>query len=263
MQTLISVQNLTIGYHRKMICQNIDFSIKQGSVLCILGANGEGKSTLLKTLLGLLPPLSGKIFLNSCEISSLNLQERAKVLSYVPQNMQIGFAFSVLQMVTMGKAGQMSIFAHPNQRDEQQARTILDQLNILHLAKQDYASLSGGQRQLVLIARALMQNAQAIILDEPTASLDFYNQSHVIQLLGALKHQGRTIIFTTHHPDQAFDIADDVLMIKDNNMLCCGKTHDVMNETMLTNLYKAPIGIIEVEGKKISFIKNNHQIKQR
>lgn len=257
MQAIIEVKQLAIGYHQNALCQNINFGLQQGNVLCILGANGEGKTTLLKTLLGLQPPIKGAIYLNGKNMRSISLKQRADILSYVPQSAQSGFAFSVLQMITMGKAAKMGVFSQPAYEDHQQARAILAELNIPQLEQQDYSKLSGGQRQLVLIARALMQNAKIIILDEPTASLDFHNQAHLIALLAKLKQQGRTIIFTTHQPDQAFQIADEVLMIKDSTMLCHGATADVMSEDMLSALYSTPVGILEVEGRKMSYVKNS------
>ncbi|UXM96656.1 ABC transporter ATP-binding protein (plasmid) [Bartonella sp. HY329] len=256
MHNFIDVKNLIVGYNNKIICKDINFQLKQGNVLCILGANGEGKSTLLKTLLGLQKAINGDIFIAGENITMMSLRQRANSLSYVPQHGQSGFSFSVLQMVIMGKAAQLGLFAQPNAKDCEKAHAILHELNIAHLGQKEYANLSGGQKQLVLIARALMQNADIIVLDEPTASLDFYNQFHVIAILAKLKKLGKTIIFTTHHPDQAFEIADEVLMIKDGCMLCHGTTQNVMTEDILTKLYSTSISIFEIEGKKISYIKN-------
>lgn len=251
----LSVDNITTGYNNHKISDGISFFLKRGESLCILGPNGEGKSTLLKTLLGILTPLSGSIRYQSVALKTLSMRARARLFAYVPQNSSPNFSFSVLQMVLMGKVSELSVFQQPTKTMYDEAMSILEKLEIAHLADKYYPRVSGGERQLILIARALLQNANLIVLDEPTASLDFSNQDKLMRLLAQVKDDGHNILFTTHHPDQACYFSDQLMMLKDGHVMAIGKTQSVLNETNLGLLYNANVGITEINGKKITYIK--------
>ena len=253
---LLLVQNLTTAYRNKIITNDVSFDLAGGEAICILGANGEGKTTLLKTILGILPKKAGQICYGNKDISTLTIAERAKCVSYVPQNSAGNFTFTVLEMVLMGKASQISLFSKPTKAMRESALAILEKLEIGDLAHKYYPLISGGQRQMVLIARALVQNAGLIILDEPTASLDFSNQDKLMRLLANLKKAGQSIIFTTHHPDQAFYFSDRSLLIKHGCVMDYGDTGRVVDETNLSRLYNADIAIADIRGKKITYIRD-------
>lgn len=252
---LLSVNDLTTAYNGHKISTGISFELKKGETLCILGPNGEGKSTLLKTLLGILPPFSGTIDYRLKALKTLSIRERAYLFAYVPQNSPPNFSFTVIQMVLMGKASQLPFFSQPSQAMRDEAMAVLKKLEIEDLADKYYPLISGGQRQMVLIARALLQNAELIILDEPTASLDFSNQDKLMRLLSQLKDEGHSIIFTTHHPDQACYFSDQLMMLKDGHVMSVGETRFVLNETNLARLYNADVAIAEIDGKKITYIR--------
>lgn len=252
---LLSVKDLTTAYHKQRVSSCISFALKKAQSLCILGPNGEGKTTLMKTLLGLLPPFSGSIFYHGKALSSLPFKARAKLFSYVPQNSAVNFSFTVLQMVLMAKTSQLSLFQVPNRQMHDEAFALLQQLEIADLSEKNYMAISGGQRQMVLIARALFQQAEIIILDEPTASLDFSNQDKLLRLLARLKNAGHSIIFSTHHPDQAFYFSDYSLMLKDKAVMAIGETANVLTEENLKHLYNADVAIADLGGKKITYIR--------
>lgn len=216
MNDLITITNLAIGYDRRPIIEQINFHLKTQQICCVLGANGSGKSTFLKTLLGLIPPISGKLRLKQRPLSEWRPQELAKQMAYVPQAQHSLFPFSVLDMVLMGRSAHLAWYQTPTKQDRQIALEALASLDIAHLASRFYPELSGGEKQLVLIARALTQHAPLLIMDEPTASLDFGNQIRVLEKINALRQQNRALIITTHHPQQAEFLAhqpDDSVVI--------------------------------------------------
>lgn len=252
---LLSVKDLATAHHKQRVSDGITFTLKKAQSLCILGPNGEGKTTLMKTLLGLLPALSGSIFYHGKALSTLPFKARARLFSYVPQNSAVNFSFTVMQMVLMARTSQLSLFEVFSQQMHEKAFALLQQLDIADLANKNYTKISGGQRQMVLIARALFQQSELIVLDEPTASLDFANQDKLLQLLSRLKKEGHSIIFSTHQPDQAFYFSDYALMLKDRGMMAIGETANVLTEENLKHLYQADVAIADLGGKKITYIR--------
>lgn len=216
MSYLIETANLTIGYHHRPMISGIDFRLKPQQICCILGANGAGKSTFLKTLLGLLPPISGDLLFKQRPLNEWQPQALARQIAYVPQAHHSLFHFSVLEMVLMGRSAYLRWYQTPKKQDKETALQALASLNIEHLASRYYPELSGGEKQLVLIARAIAQQAELLIMDEPTASLDFGNQIRVLDHINALREQRIALIITTHHPQQADFLAhhaDDSVVI--------------------------------------------------
>jgi iron complex transport system ATP-binding protein len=242
---MLSAQNLSIGYGKRTLAANITFTLDDGEVIAILGPNGSGKTTLFRTLLGLTPALQGATLLDRGAISELTPSAIARLVAYVPQ-VPASFAnFSVIEIVQMARAPHLAWYASPGAKDRAIAENALAELNILDFAEREFTELSGGERQLVMIARALASEAKILLMDEPTASLDFGNQFLILDEIAKLKARGVAVIFTTHHPDHALRIADRTLTIARDGQVQIGATQTLLNADSLTALYGIDIDLID------------------
>ena len=238
---ILSGNNLTIGYPDRIVGSELDVALKTGEVLALLGPNGGGKTTLLKTLLGLLAPKAGEISLGGQPLARYSTRERARLIAYVPQ-VHIGtFAFTVETMVLMGRSAHSSLFSRPGARDRAVTHAALERFGIAHLSQRPYTMISGGERQLALLARALAQEPQFIVLDEPTASLDFGNQGKVMREIKVLAAAGHGVLFTTHDPNHALRAADRAFLLRDGVALADGPVARVLEQAQLEALYRAPV----------------------
>lgn len=233
--------DLTIGYTDRVIGAHLDVQLATGEVLALLGPNGGGKTTLLKTLLGLLPPKAGEVRLGEKSLGALDIRERARRIAYVPQTHIATFAFSVESVVLMGRTAHGNLFSHPSAHDRAVAGAMLERLGIGALAPRSYTMISGGERRLVLVARALAQEPQFIVLDEPTASLDFGNQGRVMGEIRALAKSGHGVLFTTHDPNHALRAADRPYLLRDGQRIAEGAVGEVLSRAQLEELYRAPV----------------------
>lgn len=240
---------LAYGYREREIGRDIALDLAGGEVLALLGPNGHGKTTLLKTLLGLLPAKGGTLTLNGKPLAALSVGERARALAYVPQVHAGTFAFSVSEVVLMGRTARSSLFAAPSTHDRETVQAMLQRLDIDHLAARPYTEISGGERQLVMIARALAQEPRYVILDEPTASLDFGNQGKVMSQIRRLASEGLGVLFTTHDPNQALRYADRALLLRDGLALASGKAAELLTPERLAALYGVAIETVRGDGK--------------
>ncbi|GAA0342056.1 ABC transporter ATP-binding protein [Morganella psychrotolerans] len=213
MSDVLTTRDLAVGYGEKLILTNINLQLQQGDIICLLGANGCGKTTLMKTLLGLLPPKTGEIRINGKPLNHWSATALARRVAYVPQAHNMPFSFRVLDMVALGRSAHLSLFASPGRAERQMAEQELDALGIAHLALRAYSCLSGGEKQLVLIARALIQQPGLLIMDEPAASLDFGNQIKLLNKIEQLRERGITVLMSTHHPQHAAAVADSIVML--------------------------------------------------
>lgn len=241
----LEADGLAFGYPGRILGRDIGLRLAGGEVVALLGPNGSGKTTLLKTLLGLLPVRGGSIRLDGTPLERLSEAERARRIGYVPQASASPFAFSAMDVVLMGRTAHAGLFAGPSRRDVAVALAALDRLGIGHLAERPSTQLSGGERQLVLVARALAQEPAFLVLDEPTASLDFGNQGKVMARLAALATEGLGVLFTTHDPNQALRIAVRALLIRDGALLAEGAPGDVLTPARLTELYRTEVDLVQ------------------
>jgi iron complex transport system ATP-binding protein len=208
--------------------------VEKGRVFAILGPNGRGKTTLLKLLLGALKPVRGAVRVQGG-------------LAFVPQLFQVSFPFKVLDMVLMGRARQIGLFALPSRADEAAARDALARLGLADLAERSFDELSGGQRQLVIFARALASGAEILVFDEPASALDLKNQGIVLGWIARLRDAGLTVIFTTHHPHHALAVADEALLMFDPSSYACGPVDEALSEENLYRLYGVALWKVALE----------------
>ena len=238
---LAETRALAIGHRGRPLARGIGLRLDAGRVLCLLGPNGAGKTTLFRTLLGLIPPLGGEVLLGGVPVARLSRAQIAGRLAHVPQSLATPFAFTALDIVLMGAAAGLGPFDRPRRAETDCAMAALDMLGIAGLARDEVTRLSGGQRQLVLIARALAQRASAVVMDEPTASLDFANRIRVDRAIRDLSRRGIGVILSSHDPEQAARLADEVLLLNREGLIASGPVGDTMTEGNLTRLYGVPV----------------------
>ncbi|KQP41728.1 ABC transporter ATP-binding protein [Methylobacterium sp. Leaf106] len=243
----LEVQNLAFGYAAKTLGEGIGFTLKAGEVLGLLGPNGGGKTTLFKTLLGLLPAKAGRITLDGQDVTTWSRARFARSVAYVPQAHAAFFPFRVQDVVLMGRASRLGAFAAPGRADEAIALEALAILGIRHLSERRYTEISGGERQLVLIARALAGEPRFLVMDEPTASLDFGNQARVLDQVRRLKERGMGIVLSTHDPDHAF-LCDTVALLHEGRLLALGRPEEAVTPETLRLLYGIDVAIVPLPG---------------
>ena len=247
----ITVSGLTCGYGSHPVLENVSFSVGENTLLCVLGPNGVGKSTMFKCILRLLTHYEGTILLNGVDAKTMSQKELAAKVAYIPQSHMPSFNYSVLDMVMMGTSAQGMFFASPNRKQRKNALEAIHMMGISHLTNRGFLHLSGGERQLVLIARAIAQQARLLIMDEPTSNLDYGNQVRVLDAVKNLTRSGYTVIQSTHNPDQAFLYADEVLALRRDATCAYGKPKDLISEGMIRELYGIDVKLNSLYEDKI------------
>ncbi|MDR3203732.1 MAG: ABC transporter ATP-binding protein [Deltaproteobacteria bacterium] len=224
----------------KWIFRNYGGEVSRGQILSLLGPNGSGKTTLLKILLGALKPTEGTVKVNG-------------QVAFVPQLFQVAFDYTALDMVLMGRAKNIGLFSQPTKEDEEASLRALEQVGLAEMAHRPFHEMSGGQRQLIIFARALVAEADILILDEPTSALDLKNQNAILEWIDRLARQKNlTVIFSTHHPHHAYAVADRALLMLGESNYAAGAVNDVLTESNLSKLYELPFRRVCYEYKSQS-----------
>jgi len=249
----LQVERLAFGYPGRIVGRDVSFGLAAGQVLCLLGPNGSGKTTLFRTLLRLLEPEAGAVLVDGAPIAAWPRRRIARVFGYVPQAQLGTFPFTALEVVLMGRTAHVGLFGSPSAHDRRQAEAALDALGIAHLADRPYPEMSGGERQLALVARALAQEPSILVMDEPTASLDFGNQVHVLSHVQALAQSGIAIVLSTHDPDQAFLCGDQVALLHEGRLAHLGVPADVITPATLREIYGVDVNVVTItrEGRAV------------
>lgn len=242
----IEVKNLSFSYDDRPVLHDISFSVGNGEFLSILGPNGVGKSTLFRCVLGLLSGYTGSVSVDGTDARTFSIREAAKHIAYIPQSSRSIFNYSVFDIVLMGRTSGLSTFRSPGKKDKELCQWAMEKVGITHLQDRCFHRLSGGEQQLVLIARALVQKAPVLMLDEPTANLDFGNQLLVLEQARSLAEEGYTVIQTTHHPEQSYMYSDRILAIQKGRVLTEGKPKDVLTEQNIRALYGVDVEIVSL-----------------
>ncbi|HEX7250621.1 MAG TPA: ABC transporter ATP-binding protein [Burkholderiales bacterium] len=244
----LEVRSLAFGFPGRTIGRDVGFALAPGEILCVLGPNGGGKTTLFRTILGLLPAHGGDVLFGRRSVRDLGREEIARLAGYVPQGHSAYFAFTLREFVLMGRTARVGAFASPGVADRRIAERALESLGIAHLGDKPVTEVSGGERQLALVARALAQEPQALVMDEPTASLDFGNRLRVLERIRALADSGISILFSSHDPDHAFHTRAQALLLGAGHALALGPAADVIRPDTLEKLYGVAVEVVAAGG---------------
>ena len=255
---MIKIDNLTFGYFDSEIFRNLSFEINEGEIFTILGPNGSGKTTLLKCVERLLSPKGGNIVVSGKDLRDYSLKELGRTISSVPQIHKISFPYTVFDMVLMGRNPYLEFFSLPSEKDVKIAVKALEEVGILHLKDMPYTDISGGELRLTLIARVLAQNTGIVVLDEPTAFLDFKNEFLVLNKVRELRDKKNlTVLMTMHDPNQALRFSNRVLLIKKREVVALGKPGEVLTPDNLRKLYDIEAELLQIAGNTFIYPKGN------
>ena len=248
---MLKIENLSFYYENNHILKNITFRANAGELWGLMGPNGSGKTTFLKCIMALLKPASCNIFINGKNYHSITTAKMAKLIAYVPQEHKPPFPFSAREIVLMGRSPYMGGIFGLKKADYDAADAAMELLGILDIAKQPVTALSGGQRQLTLIARALAQNAPIMILDEPTSALDFHNQISIWKILKKVSSLGKLIIACSHDPNHLLWFANRTLVLKNGEVITSGETESIITPKLLKEIYNSEYSISKINQKSV------------
>lgn len=254
-QTMLEFSKIKFAYKAQSALVLDDFSMKilQGETTAVLGPNGTGKTTMLMLSLGWLSPASGLIELDGRSVSSYGRRELGRKIAIVQQSERFSFDFSLLDFVLFGRAPYLGQFAQPSAADCGIALEAIKRVGLSGKENDSILASSGGERQLMLLARALAQQPDILLLDEPTSHLDIKNKSRLIGILRGLIAEGKTIVLTTHEPDVAGMIANSVIMIKNGRVMRNGSVNEIMTGENLTELYDTGVYTVEHDSHRVYF----------
>lgn len=239
------IENLSFSYDKKTnILNDISLDIKDGELICVLGKNGSGKTTLFNCLLGLFDDYKGYIYLENKEIKKLKERDIARIVGYVPQNSSTCFGYTVLDYVLMGLASSISMFSKPNKAHIQKALDALQTMKMLDYKDRLFMELSGGEKQQVTIARAIVSNPKILFFDEPTAHLDYANQIKVLKMIKELANKGYSVVFSSHDPNHALMFDCNVVLFSGLGKIQKDKASKLITENKLNKIYGSDLKII-------------------
>ncbi|MGH4117283.1 ABC transporter ATP-binding protein [Clostridium sp.] len=234
----IKVESLFFSYNEKCILEDINLEFKRGNMYALLGRNGSGKTTLIKLILGLLTYKRGLITIEGMNSKRIPIVELSKLIAYVPQNEEAIYGIRVIELVVMGRNPYLNLFDRPYSKEYELAQKALVNLGIGHLSQKNYCEISGGERQLVLIARALVQNTKFILMDEPISSLDIRNQHDVLdRIKNIAKDFNIGILLSIHDPNLAMRYCNRAVLLSGGKVLHSGKTEEILNQQSLLEVY--------------------------
>jgi iron complex transport system ATP-binding protein len=243
---MLRVENLQFSYTRgQPVLRDVTLDLDSHDVLCLLGPNGTGKTTLLRCLLGLSKPSGGQILLDGIDLTTASSRAKARHIAYVPQASSMAFPYEAEEIVLMGRVAHLRIGASPSKKDRAVCEEALESLGISRLRRKMFNQLSGGERQLVLVARAMAQQAQILAMDEPTANLDYGNQVKILRLVHRLSEQGYSILLVTHFPDHAFLACNQAVLMKGGVVSARGSPDAVITTESLSSLYGTEVAVTE------------------
>ena len=246
---MIDVKNLSFRYQRKgkLVLDELIFSCEKGTVNVLIGLNGSGKTTLIKTIAGLLENYQGEVYIDGRNLKELSIKERAKRMAYVSQRSNAVDDFPVLDYLLFGTVNKMNFYQSPKEEDKKKVLDCAEEFGITHLLDKKLGEISGGERQIVSICGAIVQDTDLIILDEPTSALDIKNQNKVLSLIKKIaKEQGKTFILSSHNPNHALYLESNVVLLKDGRILKEGQASEIITTDILKNIY----------GENIEYSKN-------
>jgi iron complex transport system ATP-binding protein len=249
----LAVENLSFYYGPRLILDEITFSVSSGSICGLLGPNGSGKTTLLKCINGILKPARGCISVHNVSLKKMDRQEIAKNMSVVPQQTNTVFAFKVVDMVVMGRSPALEMWQKPTLTDRDDAAKVLTELGVGHLAERCFNEISGGERQMVLLARSIYQDTKIMLLDEPTSHLDLKNQIKIMDIVRSVAMERKiTIIMTLHDPNLALHYCNDVVLLKEGCIMDMGEKAQVLFDDNLSSMYELKVSLEEtLQGIKV------------
>lgn len=250
---IISLDKLRFGYggDQRPVLNDLSLEIPAGAITAILGPNGAGKTTLLHVILGLLPPRAGQVLLDGQTQATLSRREMSRLIGLVPQAEYIPFDFSVLEYALLGRSPYLGMLEMPSEEDYRVATDVLNSLGLSDLQHRAVTEISGGERQMVMLARSLAQQPRILLLDEPTSHLDLSNKSRLLRVLRRLAARGVTVVFTTHDPEAAIAIAQYLIMMRDGRTLASGSLTDVLTTDNLIATYGTPIRLVHVDDRPV------------
>ncbi len=248
---MLRIEDLWFSYRAKLILKGINLELKN-SIGCLLGPNGAGKTTLLKCVAGILKPQKGSILLDGRNLLNLEFRDRARLVSYVPQEFSINFPYTALEVVLMGRNPHVNFLKGPTREDEEKALEALRLLGIERLKHKPFTSLSGGEKRLVLIARALAQESKLMVLDEPTSFLDFRNRVLVLSIVRKLSMtSSKLILLSLHDPTLACLFCDKTFLIKDGTIVSYGSPENIVTKETIEKVYGVKVKLINIDGEKV------------
>ena len=239
----MKVDDLHFSYGSHEVLKGVSFGVEDSGFVSLLGPNGAGKSTLFRCMLGLLEPTSGSVHICGRNIRNMPAAELSHRVAYIPQSHTPVFNFSVFDMVLMGTTAQLSRFSSPGKLQKELAKAAIERMGIYHLRNRGCSNISGGERQLALIARAIAQQAKILVMDEPSASLDYGNKLRVMETVKSLTKDGYTVIQSTHDPDQAYLYSDQILALYDGKILACGTPQETISSALVSTLYGVDVEV--------------------